>query len=301
MPNLSPEIIGSDNENMPLASSIAGIDTTYLLALAAVAGAGVSFRKLTPYFHETIGPNEVGVLLHRGNPVERKIVSDERLDTKLGQRKFHRGKITTEEKLAEGGSRYVIAGSGFYLVPLKKNLERVYVADQVSKLGFDLMSQERHLTHVEADVTWNICPEGDAPLHSITRIKHVKQDKKDIEKKEDGENHLLASQVLSICAAGLGRVLTGKSMHELQYINKKPVEVTDYTIEECGDEVDYYGGRIKAVRLMPITWKDNETIAQAIRSLNRVPLQIANATAEVTDTETGVADVIDLKPEPIPA
>lgn len=299
--------MGVSHETLPVASAVAGIDTTVLLASAAILAAGVNIRKLTPYLHETIGPEEVGVVLENGKPVPRKVLTDDQITSRRGQRRDRKGSVTTELRLAGGDSPYIVRPPNFYWVRPFRTLERVYTSDQVSKLGFDLMSQEMHLTHVEADVTWNISALGENPIHSITRIKHIKQNKKDIEdsKHENGESHYLASQILSIGAAALGRVLTGRTMRQLQYLNRQPEYVTKCTIDECAKDIGYYGVQLSAVRLMPITWKDNETIAQAIRTLsgNVTVDEIVNVTAEVADPYSENVSYLTIIPggDPVPA
>lgn len=256
------------HETLPLAA--VEINPSSIIALGALAAAGVSIKKITPHWHHTINEGEVGVVLRRGMPVERR--------------------DATEDEINSGKSRYKILEPDWYIVPPFRTIQTVYTTDQFGTVSFPLESEDDRQMEVHANITWKIMANGDNPVHAITRVRHEKDDKKDsgdIPQKEKLD--VLQDRVLSICRVGLGKVISGKSSDELKRLNYDQIQTDDgriielcedvqlKTIEKCQDDLAYYGVALSKVELNPIFRVGEEVQAQAyIEAAKKLAASLGN-------------------------
>lgn len=264
-----------------------------MLLLGPAIGAatvGVTLKKLTPHWHHTINEGERGVWLKNGRPVL--------LDGFTPQ-----DVIATETKDPfETTAHYRVAEPSWNFVGPFRTLQTVDVADQPSIVTLEVESADniRKKMAVHANITWNIIAEGDNPVRAITRVKHIKRDKKDAEARdpermEHAKSHPLEERVLQVCTTGLGRVLSGKmakTLYELTYLDaatggqtlatedvqryqKMRQDIQACTIQECARELIYYGVRLTRTDLMPVTRANVEVQAEALRTLSVLDAAVA--------------------------
>ncbi len=235
------------SHTVPLATGeIMGVNPAYFLAAAGLATAGYNVKKITPGLHTTINKGELGVVLRRGEPVERRL---------------------TQAKVEAGESNYKIKGPGWYFVAPFSTIQPVYVTDQFDKVHFPLDSDDGPQVAVQANVTWNVSPDGDNPVRSITAVMHQKLDKKEDTNNTEAEvnRRVLENRVLGICGVALGQTLTGLKAKTLKTLNKDaPEEVQQETIERSRERLLKYGVVLSAVELMPIARVGEEVLAQAL-------------------------------------
>jgi hypothetical protein len=285
--------MAASQEILAAGSSVAGVPMAYILATGGLIGAGATMKKLTPSWHHTINEGERGVWLHRGKPVL--------LDGFTQQDVENREKLNPFDLTAH----YKIGGPKWYFVGPFRTLQTVDIADQPSLVTFDVESADeiRSKMAVRANLTWNVIAEGDNPVRSITRVKHIKRDKKDAdardpERQEHTKSHPLEERVLQIGSVGLGRVLSGKmakELYQLTYLDKELGEeqpmagedierykkirdaIREQTIKECAGDLIYYGVCLSKADLLPVTRVNVEVQAQALRTLGVLDAAVAGA------------------------
>lgn len=229
---------------------------------------------------EYINQGEMGILLHRGQPVEREYERE----WLLKKRPY------TEEEL-EGLGRYVTRGPGLYgVVPVLQKYVKVNVQERTDQYqqGLDIESEDGQLFTTNPRFTWQVLPNGDNPYRALFRVKNDK-DSKDVAK--DFE---LQQTVLSVCVAGLGQVLEGRKSSDLKVIDRD--EVSAQTEEVCRDRLLEYGSALIRVSLPSITRKDSEVLKQGLERNGTPNIGVIAGTAVEADA-SGMGAVI---PFPFP-
>ena len=250
---------------LPMAS-LTSNPAILVAAGAGILGAAVNIKKITPYLHTTIYDGEVGVLFRSGKPVERKDLTPEKLEA-----------IESGES---DESRYVVLPPKFYFVPPFRSVERVYTSHNQDDIMVSLDShaddpEDRDQMVASAKATWHVSPKGDAPVYSLTRVKHIKETKKeDSEKTKEEERYQeLRAQVLSILIGGFGRITSSMTVEQLSNFNQDTDAVNEAMQEECGHRLALYGVNLAFVDPLPVfrapeemNKQGMEAIAEAIRT-----------------------------------
>jgi uncharacterized membrane protein YqiK len=250
------------HENLPLMMGAIKVNPTYVILAGAGIAAAANLRKITPHLHQTVPANHVGVLLRGGKPVKRWFAS--------------------EEDLASGESQYKILDSGWYPQPPFYSIEPVALGDRQNDIALQLDSKDDKKLDVFARVTWHVSPEGDNPVHSITRVKHEFGTKKEAPEKDKAEEKRdeLMEQVLSICTTGIGTVLSGRKAKQLKNLNLDQDGFHNSVLEVCEEDLLYYGVKLRSARINPIVRADSEVQAQSVVKAQRL---VADAIRENRD------------------
>lgn len=301
---------------LPMAADVAGVDTTVLIAAGAMAAGGVSVRKLTPHWHETINEGYRGVLFHRGQPVEKNIGEPLRIrDRELvptilrqHQQRYapRRGHFVTEEQMEHGEGRYVTLAPNWYFIGPYCSIQTVNVTDQPAEIKIPFEARDgkrRKQLNVHAEIAWNIGTKGDAPLHAITKIQHEMESKKDTEEenkaKQEKNMAIKTQRVTGLAANGLSRAIRELDMQadELYELSdREPQKVELATIDFSKKELAKYGFVLSSVRLVAVTRVGEEVLGD---SLNQTPpdrARIAAIASRIPADENGKGEVIPFVP-----
>jgi hypothetical protein len=288
--SVSAELV---SQHLPLAvGEIGGVNPAYFLAAGALATASYQAKKIIPSWHHTINAGEVGVPLRGGKPIVRENV--------------------TAEQIANGESRYVILPPRWYFVPPFRTIQTVYTTDQPNHIEFPLDSEEGKLPSIKllvsANIVWNVSPDGDNPVKSITEVMHLKKDKKEaVESATDDENRqVLKTRVAALARVALGQTLTGMTYKQLKTANEHLIdEITQETIERSQASLYRYGVLLTAVELDPIARVDAQVTADAFvlgsritaraikKAVKMAPPEFLPAIAAIATQQPGEALAID--------
>lgn len=261
--------MGIIHETLPTAALYNNPQQLIITATGAAALAATAVKAI-----EVVHQGEMGVKMHRGQPVERKYERE----SLLNKRRY------SEEELAEVG-HYVTLGSGIYpVIPLLQKVVKVNVQDRTERYqGFDIESEDGQLFTAEPIFTWHVLRNGDNPYKALFNVKNDK-DNRDV-----ARDFELQQTVLAICAGSLRRVLKGRSSENLKNIDDR--KVSDLTIEECRDELLEYGSALRRVRIPSITRKDSEVLKQGLER-SGTPALGAVALGAIEADEYGMGAVI---------
>lgn len=285
-----------------LSSPAISSPTLYIGGAVVLTSLLLNVKKITPHWHHTINEGEVGVWLSRGRPIPLKGVIREDI------------KAAEEADPFSAEAHYRIEEEGWYMIPPFRTLQTVDVADQPLPVRFPLETKAdegkpQQKMNIHATLTWHVSPEGDNPVRAITRVKHLKTDKKDAEAKdpERHENplvHPLQGQVEQICTKGLGRILSGRNaeyLDRLTYLGETEEQerrfqdirnrIQEKTIRICSPELIYYGVKLKGVDFVPVVRTPEQVQADALLSLSPRSAAVAAVTNEhVGLNGTGIPD-----------
>lgn len=253
--------MGVIHESLPVAALYNNPQQLILAAGGAVALLGTATKAI-----EVVHQGETGIKMQRGQPIERKKISEDEID-KIG--------------------RYVTLGPGIYpVVPLLQKVVKINVKDRTDRVqAFNIESKDGQLFNVNPIFTWAILPNGDNPYKALFEVNNEKDNK-------DNEKILeLKQTVLGISIGGLGKVLSGRTSSDLIEIDRR--EVNAATIEECRNELLEYGAALKRVVLEPITRTGAEVLKQGIERGGISSLG-AVAVAAVVAEEADSAQIIHL-------
>jgi hypothetical protein len=271
---------------LPLAAVKSPNPLIFLGAAGVLTTVALGAKKITPHWHHTINEGEVGVWLRKGEPILLPGFTPEDVEAAEAKNPW------------DAEHHYKIVDHGWRLVRPFCTLQTVDVADQPANVHFPVESADepRQKLEIQANLAWRISPDGDSPVRAITRVKHLKTDKKDaeakdVERKEDSKENPLEGRVMQICRAGLGRVLSGRNaeeLHQLTYAGQNPEDAWRFedmraqmekdAIEQCEKKLIYYGVELTQVELIPVVRADAEVQAQALRTLSPSEGAIAAST-----------------------
>jgi len=300
-------------ENLPVATGLNSINPAYFVGVAGLATATFTVKKMTPHWHQTINVGEIGVPLHRGKPVERVVLDKWPEDKVLRVDRYKRypngrGYVTKEE-LEAGVSHYRILDPDWYIVPVFRTIEPVYVTDQVSDVKIKRETRDHNSDLVQLEVnakaTWNIDPYGDHPIHAITRVKHEKRTKKDTEDKDKTEMYKgteLENRIIAICASGL-RVALGRRRAETLYDlrDAEAKKIQDAVIKRTSEKLIKYGIVLSQLEFAEIVRVGEEVLGQKfVAAQNPAPVA-AVVQRRIPADEHGRGEVIPIHGDIDPA
>ena len=310
------------HEKLPMAAAeIAGIDMAVFVGAAAVVGAAATARKITPHWHETITEGNRGVLLHRGQPVEKKVISPFKYKihdfVPDRMREFEhrylprRGHFVTENQLEEGEGKYVILPPDWYFVGPFNSIQPINIADHPAeiKTTFEAPDGKGGITKLEShiEIASRVNPTGDNPFLAMTQIQHEMVSKKDsgedTKVKQEKNINIKNQRVTGLAATGLTRAIgeLGLDSDSLcKLINSKELtkKIEDGTVEQSRQELAKYGLEITSSRLVAIRRVGEEVLGDKLGNSSLPPRErivVANTT-RIPPDEDGKGEVIPLFP-----